>query len=213
MENNFFVCLLLGFMACGCGKESTVRESFNDIVDDVVFSVQSPQKRFDSLGKLNTLMSMFRTQTNAVIRSCDVRAFAAKVERTYPSLQGTDYESYVVCVRRYKLNVGYVITALEEFGEDAGFRMKCYATMMTRYKKLSFGIPWTAKGAEEDLVSFNKRMNAAYVLFNEYEEEVSGWKRFTFPRIRRNTPKAFQKQFEKTVADILNYPSRDEFDR
>lgn len=200
-------------LACGCSPKTSERKALDGKIDEIVSSVNNGKERYKSLDNLNDLLSRLRKCEDREMQSRMAREFAERMVNAYPRLEGSDYSPFVVEVRRFGLNVGYVITTLEEFEPDASLRISFYSKLLERYKNLSFSIPWTACGTGESRASFELRMNSAQVLLCEYLEDAASWKRFTFPRIKGRLPLALRAEFEKQASLLLTYPTRDDFMR
>lgn len=213
MAKKKFVWLLAAALVCGCSQDGLENEALDRKIDEIASSVNNGKQRYKSLANLNGLLSEFRKCKTHERRLKMVSEFAKRVEQNCPRLENSDYSSYIVAVRRFGLNVGYVIAAQEEFGEDIIVRMDFCCRMIGKYKESCFAIPWTAKTATESEFSFRERLNAAHVLMNEYAEEASSWKRFTFPRIREKLTSDVQAEFDKKCAELLSFPSAEEFRR
>lgn len=213
MGQEIFTYLLSATLACGCSQDGIENEVLSRKIDKVVSSVNNSKQRYKSLDNLNDLLSEFRKCKNHERCLEMVSEFAKRVEANCPRFENLDYGSYIVSVRRFGLNVGYVITAQEEFGVDAAVRMDFCCRMLGRYKEFSFAIPWTAKAATESEFAFRERMNAAHVLRNEYAEEAASWKRFLFPHIREKIASNIRDEFDKDCAKLLSFPSAEDFRR
>ena len=198
---------------CGCSQDDSENEALDRRIDEVVSAVNRGKRRYECMDNLNDLLLEFRKCKNRERRLKMVRGFAKRVEEHCPRFDNSDYDSYIVAVRRFGLNVSYVITAQEKSGEDAAIRMDFCCRMLGKYKDSCFAIPWTAKATAESEASFRERVNAAHVLMNEYAEETASWKRFAFPRIREKLTPDDQDEFDKKCAELLSFPQAEDFRR
>lgn len=205
--------LLVATLVCGCSQDGLEDKVLDRKINEIASSVNNGRQRYKSLDNLNDLLSEFRKCKTRERRLKMVGEFAKRVEENCPRLKNSDYSSYIVVVRRFGLNVGYVITAQEESGEDILVRMDFCCRMIGKYKESCFAIPWTAKATTESEFAFRERLNAAHVLMNEYAEEASSWKRFAFPRIREKLALNVRDEFDKKCAELLSFPDAEDFRR
>ena len=212
MKKNF-AWLLAVTLIYGCSQDGLENEALDRKIDEIASSVNNGKQRYKSLKNLNELLSEFRRCKTRERRLKKVSEFAKRVEKNCPRLENSDYSSYIVAVRRFGLNVGYVITAQEEFGVDVAVRREFCCKMLGKYKEFCFAIPWTAKAATESEFAFRERLNAAHVLMNEYAEEASSWKRFAFPHIRGKLSPDIRDKFDKECAELLSFPGAEDFRR
>ena len=121
MKKNF-AWLLAATLVCGCSQDGLENEALDRKIDEIASSVNNGKQRYKSLENLNDLLSKFRKCKAHECRLNKIGEFAKRVEANCPRLENADYSSYIVAVRRFGLNVGYVITAQEEFGVDVAVR-------------------------------------------------------------------------------------------
>jgi len=206
-----FVFLLALIFASGCMRESSERKAMEEKIIEIAASAMNGKQRYNSLDNLNALLSGFRICKDSGLRSQLAREFAEQVGKSCPRLVGSDYSSFVVEVRRFGLNVGYVVTVLEEFETDAELRLSLCLELMEKYKQLCFTVPSASKEAGEDETSFELRVNSAFVLNNEYADSVASWRRFTFPSIKEKLPSELRGAFDEKCAALLDFPSCKDF--
>jgi len=199
--------LLALTLACGCTRESPEYKALNGKIAEIAASTLDGKQRYKSLDNLNEFLAELRKCKDEVLQSEMAREFAERMANACPRLENSDYSQFVVIVRRFGLNVGYVVTVLEEFEPEAELRLRYYSTLMGMYKRLCFSIPRTAKGANEDEMMFELRVNSARVLSDEYAESAASWKRFAFPRIKAKLPPGMRDEFDKECAALLDLPA------
>lgn len=152
----YFIGLSLLTIACGCSQDGLENEALDRKIDEIASSVNNGKQRYKSLDNLNGLLSEFRKCKTHESRLKRVGEFAKQVEENCPRLENSDYSSYIVAVRRFGHNVGYVITAQEEFDEDITVCVDFCCRMLGKYKEFCFAIPWTAKTTTESEFAFRE---------------------------------------------------------
>lgn len=212
MANNAEWILVVALLL-GCSQERPERKELLQEIDRIAVSAQSGKERFESVGHLNGLLASLRECKDRRLQVEVAREFATRIESNCPFLDKHDYSSYVVAVRRFGLNVGYLVTMLEEVDDDSAFRASLYNRLWSLYKKLCFAIPWTARAADESKREFGERLNAASSLLEEYSNDARSWKRFVFPKVRKELMPDLRDAFDKNCIALLTFPDRDDFRR
>lgn len=211
MNNKQILWLMCGFLFLGCGVENETHKAVNRKIFAITSATVNGKQHFEALNNLNELYADIQRVSEQQIRRQLTNEFVDKILQSIPDLAQSDYSSYVVCVRRFKLNVGYAITLTEENEGDPSVRVRRYMRLLSKLKEIYFSVPWTQRREDEDVVAFSSRLNAASTLLNEYIQELDSWKRYTFPKIRKRLPASECEELDRLELDLQSCPTYDDF--